>query len=474
MFSSGDQFNAFCETISADTKSSKPTLLLINGDFVDFLAEPEAHYWNGEIAECYLSNIARRRAFKPVFDGLANFVSNKGAHLVVVLGNHDIELALPDVREQFINLVTRGDESLRSKIEFAFDGEGYRFEVAGATALATHGNEVDKFNFTRFDTLSQIIRELSVSGQSETAANWKPSAGTVFVIDAINKIKRNFPFVDLLKPEEVTFLTLVILAPKNLTVADEFASMVATAAVNEIKRPASERRFLEFDPGSPKPVNRRSSAIEMLANEYVSNPDLNQDELIYGVDEGSLGLTDWVEAARNAVSELVDRGVHVARDVRDQMRDAAKDTHAGVLRRSLMPLLGDESPQVRIPGKSDKDLLKVVRREYDVVFTGHTHARRFCSIDSNVGWLVNTGTWAGLMHFGEADVQDANAFRRIYDLLMAGDREELVKSKWHTRECPVAVLEKKGTDALLSLQHVDLDGNLKQQDLSGKEFETTI
>ena len=50
MFSAGIQFKKLCENIAALTNNDNPTLLLINGDFVDFLAEPDANYWNGTTA----------------------------------------------------------------------------------------------------------------------------------------------------------------------------------------------------------------------------------------------------------------------------------------------------------------------------------------------------------------------------------------------------------------------------------------
>lgn len=479
MFSSGSRFKSMCDSIAVETKQNNRTLLLINGDFVDFLAEPGAKYWNGATADTRLEAISKRAAFKPVFDGLRKFVSKVGANLVVVLGNHDIELAMPEVKQKFIELIAGDIETRKARIEFAFNGEGYKFQVGKASALATHGNEVDSHNFTRFDILQQITRELQTNGFSQTAEDWQPSAGTTFVIDAINTIKQRFPFVDLLKPEKVTFLSLVILAPQNLAVADEFAEMLLNTVRNEANRPDSERRFLELNPTAVGINTTSQHSIESKANEYVRNPDLNPDHLIYRGSDGTLGLTDWVESARHAVTDLASRGVQVVTRtgewVGDQLAETAKATHSGTLRQALRPFVSDGAQQVRFPDDADNDLLAIVENKYDVVFTGHTHARRFCPIETNVGYLVNTGTWAGLMQIGEADVASGTKFRRFYDVLMSGKRKDLTASPWFFNESPVAVLQKSNSkSAELSLKHIAANGKLQDQDLSGQTFTTRI
>jgi predicted phosphodiesterase len=478
MFSAGIQFKKLCENIAALTNNDNPTLLLINGDFVDFLAEPDANYWNGTTATWLLTNIAGRREFKPVFEGLQKFVSKPGSRLVIVLGNHDLELSLPDVKAKLVELIAGNVESRRSRIEFSLDGTGYRFQVGSATALATHGNEVDKSNFTRFDILNQIIRELQLDGVSQVAASWKPSAGTVFVIDAVNKLKKQFPFVDLLKPESVAFLCLVILAPSNLAMADEFASMVASTSLNERNRPASERRFLELDPADSDGPRLGGAALERKANAFVRKPNLNVDDLIYGSTDGTLGVSDWIESARTAVTNLADKSIRVVTDtgewVGNRLSEASKIAHAAALRNALKLLVENESPQVRTAGEADLDLLKVVKRNYDVVFAGHTHARRFCSVGTNVRHFVNTGTWAGLMSIRAEDVSNSDRFRKIYDLLIGGSRNDLVGSSMFSNECPVARLERVQDKVTLDLLRVDSNGTLCSDDLSGKEFRTAI
>ena len=458
-------------------KASVPTLLLINDDFVDFLAEHNATYWNGEKAVEFLTRISKRSELKPVFEGLQAFVAKPGAHLVITLGNHDLELTLPEVRAELVRILMNGVENRRSRIEFAFDGWGYRFRVGQAVALATHGNEVDEYNFTRYDILNQIIHEESLYGRSLAAQGWKPNAGTVFVIDAINRIKKEYPFIDLLKPEvPVAFLALTVLAPSNLAVAEDVGRMKANSSSNEKTRPSSERRFLGSGitadalpaiSGKAVGTDAKTYFLEQRVSRYIHDPALNIDDLIYGSDnEAVLGLTDWVQGAKSAISGMIDDGVGRIRSasgwVMDRATEAGKAAHAAAIRAALVPFVETESFDVGTLGTSDKALSKTIRDDYDVVFAGNSHVRRFYARGHGKrGHYVNTGTWAGLMRLIPENLVSNSVFRPIYAIMASGDRKALINSAWVSQERPVAVLERNGKQTKLGLYRVDDKGNVR-------------
>lgn len=487
MFSEGETFKRFCVRIAKEAKASVPTLLLVNGDFLDFLAEDGATYWNGRQATGFLTDIATRKELKPVFDGLQTFVAKAGAHLVVVLGNHDLELALPEVRAGLVEILTKGVTSRRSRIEFALDGWGYRFRVGDATALATHGNEVDEYNCTRHDILNQIIHEEALFGISHAAQGWKPSAGTVFVIDAINRIKKQYPFIDLLKPEvPIAFLALTVLAPDNLAAAEDVGRLKARAILNEVNRPSSERRFLgaggsaELLPevlGKASGIEVKIQLLEEKVNRYIHDRSRNIDDLIYPAnDEELLSLTDWVQGAKSAIAGMIGQGFDFARSgaMADWTSEAAKAAHAAALRGVLEPFVETESFGVDLMGTQDQEIGKMIRDDYDVVFAGHTHIRRFSPRGAHRrGHYVNTGTWAGLMRLFPKDVLNTTAFRPIYDLMSSADRQELVDSGRVRQERPVAVLQRASKKVELSLSRVSDDGTLAA-DLSGRTYRTVL
>src|SRR5689334_2408379 len=81
----------------AERALTKRVGLVLNGDIVDFLAEPNAEEFTLN-PERSLTRIFGDATFKDVFDALERFTAIDKATLVVAIGNHDIELALPSGR----------------------------------------------------------------------------------------------------------------------------------------------------------------------------------------------------------------------------------------------------------------------------------------------------------------------------------------------------------------------------------------
>ena len=127
--------------------------LVINGDMVDFLAEPGAEAFDPGGAIQKLDRIAGDAAFAPVWKALKKFVRTKDRRLIITLGNHDLELALPWVREHLLGLIAGDDDAARGRVVLAFDGTGFLCRVGNATVLCLHGNEVDDWNVTDFETI---------------------------------------------------------------------------------------------------------------------------------------------------------------------------------------------------------------------------------------------------------------------------------------------------------------------------------
>jgi len=133
--------------------------LVINGDFVDFLAQPPALPFDPEGAADKLAAIAEDSAFKPIFCALRTFTATENRQLIVNLGNHDLELALPWVREALTTILSGGDRAARGRITLAFDGSGVLVSVGQARVLCVHGNEVDAWNVTDHEQVRRIGRD---------------------------------------------------------------------------------------------------------------------------------------------------------------------------------------------------------------------------------------------------------------------------------------------------------------------------
>ena len=69
--------------------------------------------------------------------------------------------------------------------------------AAAAKVVCVHGNEVDSWNVADYERLRRIGRDYQFGVSVE---GWTPNAGAQMVIEVMNQIKRDYPFVDLLKP----------------------------------------------------------------------------------------------------------------------------------------------------------------------------------------------------------------------------------------------------------------------------------
>ena len=204
------------------------TELVINGDFIDFLAEekvedergqrigkpreweaftenPDAAVSKFERAVCHTDERAPQG--ERVFEALQEFV-HRGHSLTILLGNHDIELSIPQVRRALMNVLT-ADHPCR--VEFLYDGEAY---VRG-DLLVEHGNRYDGWNAIGYGGLRAYRSGLS---RGEPAYAFQPPPGSRLVADIMNPLKARYRFLDLLKPENEALIPLLAALEPDLVV----------------------------------------------------------------------------------------------------------------------------------------------------------------------------------------------------------------------------------------------------------------
>jgi UDP-2,3-diacylglucosamine pyrophosphatase LpxH len=446
MFASAPQFAAFIDHVLAalaqmrKKRKQARVLLVINGDFVDFLAEPGATIFNLDRSAVMVGELFARAPFDAVLQSLQEFIKAEGTHLVITLGNHDVELALPDTGRALVQLLTDNISDLEGKVELCFDGWGYRFEVAGRRALCLHGNEADEYNFTRYDELDRIIQDLHLFGHSSFGATWRPSAGSWFVINAVNPVKKNYPFVDILKPETSVMPTvLAVLDPTKVAYVRELDSMRREAKRNDAARPASQRRMLSATAAelaiASVPFGRSAPGLSeaaIMERAEHALADGRIDELIHlPVDGEMLG---WVS---DTLRWVEDRALALKDQASAVISAGAQELQIQGLRTLLPPMLSDEPNDVGALSDADLAINRGVRAGYDVIFAGHTHMRRIAQRPGTTGLYVNTGTWAGLMGLSRSEVA-APAFLQTYQALRSGSRQALFDAKLVRQECTIA------------------------------------
>jgi UDP-2,3-diacylglucosamine pyrophosphatase LpxH len=452
--------------------------LVINGDLVDFLAEPGAIWFDPEGAVSRLERIVADPAFAPVFEALSALVKKPGRQLVITLGNHDLELALPWVRERLLEILSAGNEAARSRITLAFDGAGYRCQVGSASVLCVHGNEVDEWNVTDHEQIRRIGRDFV---QGRTPEPWKPNAGARMVIEVMNDIKREHPFVDLLKPEfQAAVPALLIIKPALAgKIADigrvalrmswdrlkmRFGFLSAEETVNDglsIARPRAGGREPSPEvvlrqllgnaaPGFGDAWNQRASAAELLARaeEHMEKKRLPLELISDATQAAQLGVIDAAWRRLTGASE------------------------SEVLRAALESVQKDRSFELGAPDDTFRRIDALAGTGLRYVVAGHTHLRRALNRTRGNGFYYNTGTWARLLRLTTEQLQSEMDFGKVFDALKVPTLAELDRSPYVSR-CPTAAcFESDGATTRGSLREykLDADGKLEFTTLNGSIF----
>jgi UDP-2,3-diacylglucosamine pyrophosphatase LpxH len=421
IFNQGETFARLIDILLIATPSSSEPFqqgLVINGDFVDFLAEPDAKYFDPVGAVQKLDRIIRDPSFFPVWTKLREFIKRPDRSLIFTLGNHDLELALPQVRNHFLQELSGGDSSVRERITLAFSKEGYSCLVGSARILCVHGNDVDPWNATDWNKLGQIGQDVS------QGIGWTPNGGSQLVIDVMNAIKVAYPFVDLLKPETSAVLpTLASLKPSLLPNIFLALPALIRTSVDFLKK----HQFL----GEPVSGSVNLSARE-LAN--VIGPMLGgglADSVLQprGVYDAGHLLVETERRFRQGITPL-----ELAGDTEQTQflgiigafwNAITLQGKKEVLREALERLRKDQSFFLQTADATYQALNKEVADDVHFVVAGHTHLERALPLRGESRYYYNCGTWVRLMQLTDDILGDKKLFERVYDTLKDSDMVRL-------------------------------------------------
>ncbi|AVP99508.1 hypothetical protein C7S18_21060 [Ahniella affigens] len=408
IFSGSQSFPAFIDQVRLDAALS--AALVINGDFIDFLAEPNARYFDAHGALDKLHRIMADASFKASFDAMAALVQTPERFLLINLGNHDLELCLDAVQAALVHRLAGADPAAQSRIRFIADGTGLSLRVGYRRVLCVHGNEVDDWNVVDFEVLRRIRQGINV-GVFERGADptrWVPNAGTQLVIDAMNTIKARHPFVDVLKPEKEGAVKL--LAAVDRSVLKHLGSMAAAYA----RKVGTSFGLLSGDSGEG---SQEGGAIEPRALRLAEQKRLSAELL----DRAELRLAEGV-SAYDLTEQSGTLGFWSA--------IGAKLTGQGeerVLQEALESLDQDQSFRFDVADADNERAQDRFAQHTDFLVSGHTHFDRSLIIPT--GHHFNTGTWAYLMRLDPALRKDLPAFKSWLEDTKSGSLADLVKKK---------------------------------------------
>lgn len=342
-------------------KSSKDTEvhLVIAGDIVDFLAEAPFQPFTVDPAVACAKLARIFESTRNVWDSLSRFAGERGGILTLMLGNHDIELSLPGVRKALLDRVGG------PRVRFLYDNEAFSI----GPLLIEHGNRFDAWNAVPHGALRRVRSQLS--RRLPVIPDFPALPGSRMVIDVINPLKIDYPFIDLLKPETA-------------------AALPIAAALGGVGLKDAWRAFARF---------RDSWAVDY--DEATGEP--TDQNLISGAADTDQALweiaqTIQVGGRAEQVSALGDTLQALGTTVRAARIDALYSAF-----RSLKKFQRLHREAFDIEHEVDTYLTPARRSAeagYQVVIYGHTHLPKRVPLghrEDGLPLYLNTGTWADVM-----------------------------------------------------------------------------
>lgn len=359
-----------------------PVRVVLNGDTVDFLMNEDPLELELERAVEQAHAIAAASGTAAVFEALGLLLA-KGSQVEVRLGNHDIELALPQVQHVFREAL-RQPASVAERLVFVMGDAPGVLDVGGARILLAHGEQNDAWNQVEYPALL-------AEPQAGAYPAFRYPPGSKLVKTLLNPLKREFGmrFADLLKPD--------------------FQGGALTA--------------LAVDPGAVKLVFQGSTlslAWQLLGRKRLGDVAFTFDEDPEAeVETPDLGLFERLAEAGLTPEELgdleaLDDDMPFAFDDDSALvrpSAALKMLRAGLkfYARTQRSLAGDQGQRYfdLEPEPAEWQEAKRLAAKYaaDAVILGHTHSARFLHRADLC--FVNTGTWIWLMSLPSHDATDA-------------------------------------------------------------------
>lgn len=415
-----DVLAAFIKGITCG--DSPPKELVIAGDFVDFLAEGTApdgeipSQWaplveDASLAEALLKRIALNSSYKIVFEALSDFLRAKH-RLTILLGNHDIELSYPRVRSALGQVLgTEEGQGFR----FVYDGEAY---IVG-DALIEHGNRYDRWNQVDHDSLRRL-RSLQSRGQeAERPGLFKPPAGSRLVANVMNPIKRDYPFVDLLKPENEAVLPILLaLEPSYKRMIADAVRALTPGVARGVGKDGIPVRLADASGAQQVEDGSFGDPLEVALGNALQGNRGDGRMFLFQVDGGPR----MADASAASIAKGLLRILAAGKSIDERLPPLRLALRAVQADRSFDPTFEpDNSPYLEAAKR-------LANRTFRYVVFGHTHHAKSITLSNGSCQYFNTGTWADLMQVPAAifsqDAEKADtALREFVEAIRQGNLE---------------------------------------------------
>ena len=352
--------------------------VLLNGDSIDFLMNEDPLKLDEQRAVEQIDRSLSDASTAEVLAALGRILL-AGSDVVVLLGNHDIELALGKVQER-VRAALQQPSAVAARLRFE-RGESPRIlHIGGARILVTHGNHNDPWNRVNYASLPG-----PGSADDADGDEFVYSPGSRLVKTLANPLKRRYQmrFADLIKPDFQGGV-LTALAVNPLAVRTVFQGSTLTLLWQLFKQSKAPNSFSNHD----EPQLGIAQAIESAG--LTDDEQAALRELLSESGAAHFGDDDEVNPQLDSARAKLGRaGLKLYAQA--QRRAAGKEGESFF---SLEPSSEEWSEAQRLAKKFDAG----------AVIIGHTHAARF-KHEGEVTYL-NTGTWIWLMSLPKPDASD--------------------------------------------------------------------
>lgn len=389
MMSFPEVLASFITSLPGRTKPDEAIQLVIAGDVIDFLAialDGAAEPWTEDPARAVRKlEKALHGHDSVIYAALARHLA-EGHGLAILLGNHDIELALPAVQAA---LCARLD-CWPGAIDFVDDGRAWRF----GRAVVEHGNRYDDANLNDWSSLREIAASQS---RGETPlSRLEPSFGSRLVCDVVNKHKQTFDFIDTLQPQGVMVAYLMAaLDPSLLRSLPDLIQVwrgQSRQARNKIGAPPERRTTRSSEPAGPAPADavygppvdtaRLDALFGLTASPHQAGPSRTTRG-----GQAPMVLRELLRPGDQSLIRYLDDGTPIPRWRLELVQTALSEM---MWSDNSLELNGPTGPYglaaERIRGATGAQ----------VVVMGHTHQARALGPAGHAQY-INTGTWADLV-----------------------------------------------------------------------------
>ena len=366
LFSADQELDQFLLSLFEQTREC---MLVLNGDVLDFLFAQSNPGLDAKKLQQETDAIVQRH--ETVFRALSKWACSPQHQLVIIAGNHDPELAFPSVQTRLESCLARSGR--HPYIKWLVHGEALALKVGNAQALIEHGDRLDPWNEIDRERLNSAI-SLGSRGLIEYH-EYIPPLGSLLVTEHLVKLRKDFPWVELLKPEHEAVLPLLRYLASRKDKIDH------AGVLNLYLMAEARSKFTQLR-------RRIDPAIRF-----------RKDEL----EELSIG--GKIKKIAHAIIDA--RGELKRGELIEQLQVAARL---------------DNFFKESVPNREfAEDLIFLLKRDANILIHGHTHSAKAYRVGN--GMYFNSGTWAQLL-----SLPDPNAGKPTWDKFLKNIEDNTYKT----------------------------------------------